>query len=396
MSDHWLMLEGPKEVAGVAKVTFDAWATKYYTRPKDGALAVTDDPNELKRLLESALASAHVHAQPQIPHGRPPTQREEYKITINFSNGRYLGKTLEQVGRMDHEGAAFLRWLAGYGSQPFSWHNTVDYVLLAQSFERLTKRAVAFETRGDGSSWIAKWKDGSRPPSAAPSLAPSSVGDGEVGRGEDSGDDERDDDDDAPEAVHLPSKLPAYRMNQVQFREWEKVRDGVVPNMYGNKKMNDVGFWSQQYIDPVDPTQEVLASASYDELGFCSYKAFASTAAELIYSILDPAAQVERFEAIVSLQSGGTDFDVVHGHGAGDMPAVLMQEFMAADAEGTGTLSMKQVQEVLAGCALGLSAEEVAALMSAAEKDASGAVVYNSLTEYAFFVLQYLAQSAAL
>ena len=182
MSDHWLMLEGPKEVTGVAKVTFDAWATKYYTRPRDGALAVTDDPNELKRLLESALASAHVHAQPQIPHGRPPTQREEYKITINFSNGRYLGKTLEQVGRMDHEGAAFLRWLAGYGSQPFSWHNTVDYVLLAQSFERLTKRAVAFETRGDGSSWIAKCKDGSRPPSAAPSLAPSSVGDGEVTR----------------------------------------------------------------------------------------------------------------------------------------------------------------------------------------------------------------------
>ena len=112
------MLEGPKEVTGVAKVTFDAWATKYYTRPRDGALAVTDDPNELKRLLESALASAHVHAQPQIPHGRPPTQREEYKITINFSNGRYLGKTLEQVGRMDHEGAAFLRWLAGWLRQP--------------------------------------------------------------------------------------------------------------------------------------------------------------------------------------------------------------------------------------------------------------------------------------
>jgi len=265
MSDHWLMLEGPKEVTGVAKVTFDAWATKYYTRPRDGALAVTDDPNELKRLLESALASAHVHAQPQIPHGRPPTQREEYEITINFSNGRYLGKTLEQVGRMDHEGAGFLRWLAGYGSQPFSWHNTVDYVLLAQSFERLTKRAVTFETRGDGSSWIAKWKEGSRPPSAAPSLAPSSVGDGEVGRGEDSGDDERDDDDDAPEAVHLPSKPPAYRMNQVQFREWEKVRDGVVPNMYGNKKMNDVGFWSQQYIDPVDPTQEVLADAATED-----------------------------------------------------------------------------------------------------------------------------------
>ena len=40
------MLEGPKEVTGVAKVTFDAWATKYYTRPRDGALAVTDERAE--------------------------------------------------------------------------------------------------------------------------------------------------------------------------------------------------------------------------------------------------------------------------------------------------------------------------------------------------------------
>ena len=42
MSEHWPMLEGPKDVTGEAKVGFYAWAAKHYTRPRDGAAAVTD------------------------------------------------------------------------------------------------------------------------------------------------------------------------------------------------------------------------------------------------------------------------------------------------------------------------------------------------------------------
>ena len=75
MSEHWPMLEGPKDVTGEAKVGFDAWAANHYTRPRDGAAAVTEDPTELKRLLDSALEMAHAHALPQIPRGRPPSER---------------------------------------------------------------------------------------------------------------------------------------------------------------------------------------------------------------------------------------------------------------------------------------------------------------------------------
>ena len=117
MSEHWPMLEGPKDVTGEAKVCFDEWAANHYTRPRDGAAAVTEDPTELKRLLDSALEMAHAHALPQIPHGRPPSERSEYKITMNFGSGRYMGKTLEEAGRMDYEGAGFLRWVAGYGTR---------------------------------------------------------------------------------------------------------------------------------------------------------------------------------------------------------------------------------------------------------------------------------------
>ena len=75
MSEHWPMLEGPKDVTSEAKVGFDAWAANHYTRPRDGAAAVTEDPTELKRLLDSALEMAHAHALPQIPRGRPPSER---------------------------------------------------------------------------------------------------------------------------------------------------------------------------------------------------------------------------------------------------------------------------------------------------------------------------------
>ena len=43
---------------------------------------------------------------------------------MNFGSGRYMGKTLEEAGRMDYEGAGFLRWVAGYGTSAFVWHNT--------------------------------------------------------------------------------------------------------------------------------------------------------------------------------------------------------------------------------------------------------------------------------
>ena len=44
-------------------------------------------------------------------------------------------------------------------------------------------------------------------------------------------------------------------------RRFEKVRDGVVPNMYGDMTMSDPCFWSQPHIDPVDPSPQVLARA---------------------------------------------------------------------------------------------------------------------------------------
>ena len=83
-------------------------------------------------------------------------------------------------------------------------------------------------------------------------MAPSNR-DGETRRDEDSEDEDEPEDDEGVGGVGLGSRglVQSYNMNHVQRREFEKVRNGEVPNMYGNRKMSDVGFWSQAFIDRI-------------------------------------------------------------------------------------------------------------------------------------------------
>ena len=140
----------------------------------------------------------------------------------------------------------------------------------------------------------------------------------------------------------------------------------------------------------------VLAEAEYDEDGLCAYEAFAKTASDLIARICDVDAQLERRAAIENLMGSGADFSVVHGMGQADVASVLMQEFAAYDSAGAGVLPVASIQKALQSSQLGLSGMEVNALLSACEVDPSGSVIYESLCGYAFYILQYLAEQAAL
>ena len=138
----------------------------------------------------------------------------------------------------------------------------------------------------------------------------------------------------------------------------------------------------------------LLADAEYDEDGMCNYMKFAGAAADLIYRLLDPEAQYERRKAIEGIVDG--DFNVIHGYEQADLESILMQEFAAYDAEASGAISMATLQTALTSSSLGLSKEEVNALASAVDMDAAGNVMYAGLASYAFYILQYLAQNAAL
>jgi len=134
----------------------------------------------------------------------------------------------------------------------------------------------------------------------------------------------------------------------------------------------------------------ILADAEYDEDGMANYMKFAPKAADLIYRLLDPDAQLERRKAIEAM----SDADIVHGFNQYDLQSTLEQEFAAYDTAGSGILPMATIQTALASSSLGLSPQEVNSLMSAAECDPEGLVYHVELSKYAFFILQYLAQNS--
>jgi len=115
----------------------------------------------------------------------------------------------------------------------------------------------------------------------------------------------------------------------------------------------------------------------------------------MIYRMLDMDAQIERQDAIASMV-GQIDFTYVHGQDETSVHSILMNEFSASDPGGTGLLSSAAVLAALSNSQLGLSQMEINSLISASEVTPEGQVAYASLASYAFYILQYLAQEAAL
>ena len=140
----------------------------------------------------------------------------------------------------------------------------------------------------------------------------------------------------------------------------------------------------------------VLAEAEYDEQGMADYRKFAPHAAELVYRLLDMDTQVQKAEMVKGLLAGGQSFETVHGKNQGELAAHLNAEFAALDPAGSGLLSLPDLRKVLAASQLELTQNEISGLMSAAEANENGMCSYEALSSYAFYILQYMAQEAAL
>ena len=139
----------------------------------------------------------------------------------------------------------------------------------------------------------------------------------------------------------------------------------------------------------------VCSAAEIDEEGCVSYMAFAPKASEIIYRMLDMDAQIERATALHEIKSGGADFDLVHGYSQDEISQMLRQKFSASDPSGSGLIKIAQVKTDLASLTLGLSSAEIASLLAAAEVQ-NDMCIYESICGYAFYILQYMAQEAAL
>lgn len=138
----------------------------------------------------------------------------------------------------------------------------------------------------------------------------------------------------------------------------------------------------------------VLAEADFDAEGMCDYKKYAPRAADLLSRLLDDDMVMEKHVALKAMEAAGTDFSIVHGMDQSGIESLLMQEFEAG-AGGSPTLQMKTVAQVLTQSQLGLSKPEVDTMLVAAQRGADGDIVWAPLVQYAYYILQQLAQDAA-
>lgn len=137
----------------------------------------------------------------------------------------------------------------------------------------------------------------------------------------------------------------------------------------------------------------VLSEAVYDQDGYAEYSKFAPKAASLIYKLTDNQAVMERRNQVQALEE---DFSTLHGAVEEEWRKALTDACYSVDAQQTGFLSLEDLAKALRLCSLELSEYEINSLLSAADYDIdNGMVYYAPLLDYAFHILQYLAQCAA-
>ncbi|KAG8469627.1 hypothetical protein KFE25_006082 [Diacronema lutheri] len=134
----------------------------------------------------------------------------------------------------------------------------------------------------------------------------------------------------------------------------------------------------------------VLAEADEDGDGRVQYVAFAPIAADLIYRLLDPEAQASKMESVRALTSPGGASTLVHNLDEAAMGEVLTALFEQADVSQSSSLPKSTVKRLLVDSEIGFSPKEVQCLISTADVDVDGAIMYHSLALEAHRQLAYL------
>lgn len=129
--------------------------------------------------------------------------------------------------------------------------------------------------------------------------------------------------------------------------------------------------------------------------GSVKYAAFAPVAAEVIYDMIDFDSQKRRAEAVTQLSSGDSNIDFMRDLTREQVEEVMMEAFVAADADGSGSLDREEMYGVLRAVGsekLGLDDRQIAGIMAAADEDGDGTVDYGELTRLMFEILSQMAR----
>jgi len=181
-----------------------------------------------------------------------------------------------------------------------------------------------------------------------------------------------------------PDELEQYLCSLFQSNDADGSGYLVLENLRDCLRSADLGLTRLQI-------HAVLAAADTDEESHrVDYASFASVAAQMIYKLKNESAIRDREAAISRLGEG----DLIHGETPEEVKRILLEACKKKDSMNARVLPRNDLNDVLAGCSLGLSKKEVTCLLSAIDVDQNGYVAYEPLIDYAPKQLQYLARNA--
>ena len=138
----------------------------------------------------------------------------------------------------------------------------------------------------------------------------------------------------------------------------------------------------------------IMSETQPDANGLVGYVEFASTAARMIYAMIDASNQASRIQGIDLLARTSTA-ELLHGLDESTVLEIISEAFTRADADGNGYLDKTEMLEVISSFAssdLALTEQEITALVSAVDEDEDGKVTYSELADFMLDILKHLSK----
>jgi Ca2+-binding EF-hand superfamily protein len=133
----------------------------------------------------------------------------------------------------------------------------------------------------------------------------------------------------------------------------------------------------------------VMSGADQDENGFVNYEKLAPVAAQMIRSIWDQNADLDK---ALYLEGQATEEDTIFGKDRQEVYDTIMAGFLEFDKDGNGTLDKEEFKECLSQTELlgrDLSRAEFNSVMAAVDHDADGKISYEEFLNMVLDVMQY-------
>jgi len=176
----------------------------------------------------------------------------------------------------------------------------------------------------------------------------------------------------------------------VTMSQYDEENTGKLPHRLVKRILEDMSF---QFLGlSTFQILAVMAEEPADSQGMVNILKFASTAAAMIYTMVDLSGQNLRVAAVEHL-SATEGANYLRGLSTDEVKAVLHEAFQECDKDGSGTLTVLEVRDALLELGEGhlpLSDKDMTAIMTAIDDDENGVVDYAELVTFVYDLLDHL------